>query len=249
MPAVFVHGNPETAAIWGRLLAQLDRTDVETLSPPGFGAPVPDDWGATRAEYVNWLIGELEAFDEPIDLVGHDWGGGHVMAVAMQRPDLLRSWSIDVAGIFHPDYEWHEMAQQWQKPDVGEETVKAMIEGAEADKIANYEALGMPIDVATELAAATNETMGRCILALYRDATKPALQEAAAQLPAAAARPGLVIVASDDHYVGTEAMARGTAERAGATVTVLEGVGHWWRLQNPAAGAAVLQDFWNGVAD
>ena len=247
MPAVFVHGNPETAAIWGPLLAALGRHDVVALSPPGFGTAVPDGWGATRAEYLDWLVQELEAIGEPVDLVGHDWGGGHVMALATVRPDLVRSWSIDVAGIFHPDYVWHDMAQLWQTPDVGEETVKAMVETPRADRIANYEALGMPPDVAAELADALDETMGRCILGLYRDAAQPALIEAAANLPAAAARPGLVIVASEDHYVGDEAMARHSAEAAGAAVTVLNGVGHWWMLQDPVAGAAALEAFWNGT--
>ena len=43
---VFVHGNPETAAIWDPLIAALGRDDVVALSPPGFGAPTPDGWAA-----------------------------------------------------------------------------------------------------------------------------------------------------------------------------------------------------------
>jgi len=74
---VLVHGNPETTAIWDPLLAALGRDDVETLSPPGFGAPVPEGFGATTDDYVAWLVGELEAKGAPVDLVGHDWGGGH----------------------------------------------------------------------------------------------------------------------------------------------------------------------------
>ena len=247
MPAVFVHGNPETAAIWRPFLATLDRDDVVTLSPPGFGAPTPRGWGATRLEYLAWLVSELGALDGPIDLVGHDWGGGHVMGVAMNHPELIRSWSIDVAGIFHPDYVWHDMAQLWQTPDVGEETVAAMVSAPTETKAENYQALGMPPDVAIELAAAADETMGRCILALYRDAAQPALSQLAADLPKAAARPGLVVVASEDHYVGTEAMARSAAAEAGATVEVLTGVGHWWMLQDPAAAAVIYDQFWRNL--
>ncbi len=47
MPAVFVNGNPENAAIWEPLLAELDRTDVTRLSPPGFGAAISDDFDCT----------------------------------------------------------------------------------------------------------------------------------------------------------------------------------------------------------
>ncbi|MDT5218539.1 MAG: hypothetical protein QOF15_644, partial [Mycobacterium sp.] len=37
MTVVLVHGNPETAAIWGPLVDALGRKDVVRLSPPGFG--------------------------------------------------------------------------------------------------------------------------------------------------------------------------------------------------------------------
>ena len=117
MTAVFVHGNPETAAVWGPLLAELDRDDVVCLSPPGFGAPLSDGFGATVAEYRDWLVGQVEALGEPVHLVGHDWGGGHVVNLAMTRPDLLLSWTTDIIGVFDPDYVWHPLAQVWQRPE------------------------------------------------------------------------------------------------------------------------------------
>jgi pimeloyl-ACP methyl ester carboxylesterase len=103
----FVHGNPETAAVWDPLLAELERAGVSRaelvcLSPPGFAAPWPAGFGATVRDYRDWLIGELTDVGEPVDLVGHDWGGGHVVNVAMSRPDLIRSWASDVVGIFDP---------------------------------------------------------------------------------------------------------------------------------------------------
>lgn len=42
MTIVLVHGNPETDAIWGPLVDALQRDDVVRLSPPGFGAALPD---------------------------------------------------------------------------------------------------------------------------------------------------------------------------------------------------------------
>jgi pimeloyl-ACP methyl ester carboxylesterase len=51
MTMVFVYGNPESEALWGPLLAELGRDDVLRLSPPGFGSPVPDGFGATVPEY------------------------------------------------------------------------------------------------------------------------------------------------------------------------------------------------------
>lgn len=247
MVAAFVHGNPETAAIWGPLLAELGLDQAVTLSPPGFGAPVPDGWPATRQAYLDWLVSELESIGEPVDLVGHDWGGGHVVGVAMTRPDLLRSWCIDVAGIFHPDYTWHDMAQVWQTPGEGEDAIQAMVDTPVADRAAMFAELGMTAEVAADVAAGTDETMGRCVLALYRDAAQPALRELSTEVPAASARPGLVLIAEHDHYVGTPAMAAEVAANAGAGVATLSGVGHWWMLQDPTAGADALRSFWNGL--
>ena len=43
------------------------------------------------------------------------------MRVAATRPDLIRSWVIDIAGCTHPDYVWHDMAHVWHTPGAGEE--------------------------------------------------------------------------------------------------------------------------------
>jgi pimeloyl-ACP methyl ester carboxylesterase len=249
MPVVLVHGNPETDAVWGPLVAELTRTGVGPgsavirLSPPGWGAPMPDGWGATVEEYRHWLVGELEAIGEPVDLVGHDWGGGHAANVAMTRPDLLRSWCSDVLGIFEPDYVWHPLAQLWQTPGDGEAAVAAMV--AQPDgRLDDLESRGLNRAVAAEIAKGYDAAMARCILDLYRDAAQPTMARLGENLPAAAARPGLAVLATDDHFVGSDEMRRRAAARAGARVEVLDGLGHWWMVQDPARGAAVLRDFW-----
>src|SRR6185295_10577729 len=103
MTVVLVHGVPETAALWDPLRAVLGRDDVEALSLPGFGVPRPDGFGATKEEYVDWLVGELEARQ----------GGDPI--------DLVRSWVTDAAGIGDVAFEWHDFAKIWQTPGAGEE--------------------------------------------------------------------------------------------------------------------------------
>jgi pimeloyl-ACP methyl ester carboxylesterase len=114
MAAVFVHRNPETAAIWRPLLGALGRRETVTPSPPGFGAPLPADFGATSDDDHAWLVARLETRNDPVDLVGHDWGGGHVLRLAGSRPDLIRSWAIDITGCFGPDCVRHDNAVAWQ---------------------------------------------------------------------------------------------------------------------------------------
>ncbi|HEY4019316.1 MAG TPA: alpha/beta fold hydrolase, partial [Pseudonocardiaceae bacterium] len=189
MTVVFVHGNPESEAIWGPLLAELGREDVLRLSPPGFGAPVPDGFGATVTEYRDWLIEALTALGEPVHLIGHDWGGGHVVNVAMHRPDLLLSWASDVLGLFDPDYVWHDLAQVWQTPGAGEESLARMTGGTEQDRATGLAGLGFPPDAAAEVAKAQGPDMARCILALYRSAAQPAMAELGRDLERAAAKP------------------------------------------------------------
>jgi pimeloyl-ACP methyl ester carboxylesterase len=247
MTVVLVHGNPETDAIWGPLVDVLGREDVVRLSPPGFGAPLPDDFPATYLAYRDWLEGELENIGEPIDVVGHDWGGGHVVNLVMHRPELVRSWVSDIVGVFDPDYVWHDLAQVWQTPGDGEQLVETLLGGTVEDRAARMATFGIPNEIATALAAAQGPEMGRAILLLYRSARQPATAQAGRALEKAAARPGLSILATEDTYVGSEAIRRRAAERAGAQTEVLDGLGHWWMLQDPARGAAALTRFWDMV--
>jgi pimeloyl-ACP methyl ester carboxylesterase len=247
MTVVLVHGNPETDAVWDPLVEVLGRDDVARLSPPGFGAPLPDGWPATYLDYRDWLERELTKFDDPIDLVGHDWGGGHVINVVMHRPALVRSWASDIIGIFDPDYVWHDLAQVWQTPGDGEALVETMMGGTLQDRAEQLTGLGLTPAVATSLAAGQGPDMGRAILALYRSAAQPAIAEAGRNLENAAARPGLSILASEDHYVGSDEIRRRAAERAGARTEVLDGLGHWWMVQDPSRGAAALTQFWDSL--
>jgi pimeloyl-ACP methyl ester carboxylesterase len=247
MTIVFVHGNPETKAIWGPLLAELGRDDAICLSPPGFGAPLPAGFGATMFGYRDWLIDELTRIGEPVDLIGHDWGGGHVVNVALARPDLLRSWTTDVIGLFDPDYVWHDLGQVWQRPGDGEQLIESMMNAPWAELVERYAGQGMPRPVAESIASAHGDELGRAILTLYRSAAQPVLAEAGRDLPKAASRPGLCVLATEDHYVGSVDIRRRAADRAGARVAVLEGLGHWWMLQDPVQGAAVIRDFLRDV--
>lgn len=247
MTKVLVHGNPETAAIWRPLIAALEQRgvfDVVTVSPPGFGAPLPAGFEATPAGYVEWLAGELTQIGGTIDLVGHDWGTGHVLGLAAAHPELIRSWACDIIGLAHPDYVWHDAAQQWRTPDVGEEAIAGMLALPVADRAAMFEALAMPSDIAAEVSAAVNEDMGACILSLYRAADPEHLIDLGHRLAAAEPRRSLALSAENDAYIAA-ALNGPVAERMGSELVTLAGQGHWWMLEDPAPAADALADFWS----
>ncbi|HEY1180596.1 MAG TPA: alpha/beta hydrolase, partial [Phytomonospora sp.] len=237
---VFVHGHPETAAIWSPLLAELDGPPPVLLSPPGYGAPVPEGFGATVIDYRDWLIAELEALGEPADLVGHDWGGGHVLNTVMTRPDLVRSWVSDVLGVFDADYVWHDYARREQESD----GPAVRFSPDPETRVAAFVRAGMDERVARLIAEGQEEPMAEVAHALYRSAAQPVMSDLGRDLELAAKRPGLSLLATEDHYVGTVEQRRRAADRAGATTVTLDGLGHWWMVEDPAVGASVLEEFW-----
>jgi pimeloyl-ACP methyl ester carboxylesterase len=246
MALVLVHGVPETGAVWDPLRSQLARDDVVALQLPGFGSDRPKGFGATKEEYVDWVVAELERVqvDGPIDLVGHDWGGGFVVRVVSTRPDLVRSWVTDAAGIGADDFEWHEFAKIWQTPDEGEAFFEQQLALSPSDRASVFEMFGVPHDEAVAMGAWADQVMAESILSLYRSAVDVGREWGPdfSDVPA----PGLVLVPSEDPFLSAEG-ARKAAERAGATVADLEGLGHWWMLQDPAQGAVVLESFWASI--
>ena len=110
------------------------------------------------------------------------------MAVAMKRPDLLRSWCTDVIGVFDAEYVWHDLAQLWQTPGAGEEAVEAWASESVDQRAARLRSFGVTPDVATKLAVGYDMTMARCILTLYRSAAQPKMTQLGKDLASAAPR-------------------------------------------------------------
>ena len=251
MPKVFVHGNPETSALWRVLFDELRERgidDLEPLSPPGFGAPVPDGFRPTQVGYRDWLIAELERLGGDVDLVGHDWGAIHVYGVLAERPDLLRSWAADCAGTVHRDYIWHDLAQAWQTPEVGEQAVAEMFGAPQEQRAQTWASMGMRQDIAESIAAEQDgEVTGRCVLALYRSAAQPAMAKLGERLRRTPRRPGLVLIPSEDPYTGTPEMCASVASDVGAHTVTLEGQGHWWMFDGSTVAADALVTHWKAA--
>jgi pimeloyl-ACP methyl ester carboxylesterase len=240
---VFVHGVPEVPELWDKMRAEIGGDSV-ALSLPGFACERPEGFSATKDAYADWLIGELEKIGEPVDLVGHDWGAGLVYRVATTRSDLLRSWTADVANVLHPDYEWHDFAKIWQS-DEGEAFFETQNATPPEQRAALFEGFGVPADDALTMASKGDKTMGDCILALYRSATpNPYAHWGDNVTPTKA--PGLVVIATEDPFVD-EKLASEVADMLGAKTARLEGLGHWWPVQDPAKSADALQRFWDSL--
>lgn len=239
MTAVFVHGVPETPAVWAPLVGALDRDDTAALQLPGFGCPLPDGFEPTMYRYADWLAAELAAFDE-VDLVVHDWGAILALRVLADRPANVRSWVSDM-GDLGGDFRWHGTARTFQTPGEGEAAVDAMVSAGPDDKAALLVAVGVPEAHAAETARHLDRTMGLSILALYRSA----VDVGTAWGPGIDAidAPGLLIESGRDPF-RSPARVRRLAERTGADLVELPEAGHFWMLEDPPGVARVLAGFW-----
>jgi pimeloyl-ACP methyl ester carboxylesterase len=236
MPAVLVHGVPDTAEMWDPLVERLHRDDLVLVRLPGFGAPVPAGFTSTKDEYADWLAGEVSAVGEPVDLVGHDWGSLLTQRVATTRPELVRTYVLS-DGAVSSKFRWHELAKQWQTPGVGEEIMQLMT--AEAVAAALRDAGHPDSDGA---GARADETMKTSVLALYRSAVD--IADEWTPKPTSDGPPALVVWGARDPY-GPPPYGRAAAELAHATYVELD-AGHWAIVERPAEAAGALETFWAG---
>ena len=111
--------------------------------------------------------------------------------------------------------------------------------------VPGFEALGIPRPQATAFVEALDDRMGASVLALYRSAVPELLASWVADVGAMAARPGLAVRATDDGYTGDRHLVEEAAASAGADLVTLEGLGHWWMLQDPVRAASTLTSWFD----
>ena len=245
---LFLHGVPDSPAIWRPLIAALNLGDAPVAVPalPGFTGPLPASFPATKEAYADWAVEQAEALfaaHGPIDIIGHDWGALIAQRAAMLRPDLFRSWAVSNA-VIDPDYRGHRIARIWNTPILGEIFMAISRPAALAKGLVSQ---GMPADIAAEEAAQwANKDKRRAILRLYRSARGLSFEHDWARdidkLPAN----GQLVWGANDPYVELS-VAQRFAANTGTPLAVIEGAGHWAIAERPAEVAAALTAFWRGL--
>ncbi|WP_406485865.1 alpha/beta fold hydrolase [Streptomyces phaeochromogenes] len=242
MPAILIHGVPDTHHVWDGVRQHLTRTDVEAWDLPGFGAARPNGFGSSKEEYVDWLIRRLERVGEPVDLVGHDWGCILTLRVAYLRPDLVRTWAGG-NGPVNSGYVWHPLAKIWQDQVEGNRFMRELrAEPFAEDLAAGFD---VPIGPAKDMASRVDEPMKDSILKLYRSAVtmgaewEPGLSAVSA--------PCLVFWGALDPACQIE-FGRKLGASLHASEVVEMDCNHWPPLQRPAEVAEILEGHWSAHA-
>lgn len=240
---LFVHGVPDTAALWRPLqdALGLQPDSFRVLSLPGFATPLPDGFTCTKDDYAAWLVGEMEAAGEPVHIVGHDWGALLVLRAASLRPDLVSSWCVTNA-VIDPEYNGHRTARMWATPVLGELVMLGMRNKARLGE--GLIAGGMPPDLTREELPHIDKTMRQSILKLYRSAVGLRFRgewvEDLARLP----KRGQLFWGETDPYVQLEVAER-FSKRWGVPLHVARGAGHWACHERAQEFAGVLAAHWS----
>ncbi|CAO5166223.1 Pimeloyl-ACP methyl ester carboxylesterase [Frankia sp. AiPs1] len=244
MTIVLVHGVPETAGVWDAVRARLDGPSM-AVELAGFGSPTPPGFAGGRDAQVDWILRQLDAVPDPIDLIGHDWGSLLTLRIATAHPDRVRSWAVDVAAVSHPDYVWHDFARQWQTPGGGEQRMEKML-ATRADDSGNFFSqlvhVGVPPAECQKMASHFDATMASAILDLYRSAVPNVHTGWEAASSGRSVRPGLILQATADPFDDADRSTQ-VAQALGADVLRLEGLGHFWMVEDPAVAATAINQW------
>ncbi len=242
MTVVFVHGVPNTAAVWDPVRSVLSDRDTIAVQLPGFGCDAPAGFSGTRYAYRDWLIEQLETMNQPVDLVGHDQGSVISQGVILARPDLVNTWALG-GGVCADDFLWHRQARIWQTTGLGERWRDHFLRLDVDTRAAMMVAAGVPELDATGVAAGMDRRMFEHMLSLYR--SEPYLEDWAFD-PNSTYPRGLMLWGRDDRYQ-TADFGRAAATAAGARYHELA-CGHWWQVERAEEVATELMAHFSGSA-
>ena len=244
---VLVHGFASSLYTWKDVLPVLARDhDVVALDLPGFGqSDCPPDLSSD--EYPRVVLGLLDRLGiSRATLVGNSLGGSVAVAVAAERPALVRRLVlVDAAG-----FNLQEKKRPWVVRVVGAAPVSAVLDRLPVRRLLVELSLrqvffddtlvtSARVDEYLEpvLRAGAPQTI-RSLLAsrsLHPDAMQSLLSKVTA--------PALILWGREDHWIPVGDAERFAAALGGARVVVLDHCGHMPQEEQPAEVARLIGAF------
>jgi pimeloyl-ACP methyl ester carboxylesterase len=241
---VFVHGNPGPNQDWEDLLRRAGEFG-RGVAPdmPGYGAAdKPADFDYTSDGYAKHLAGILDQLGiSTAHLVMHDFGGAWGLVWAVQHPDAFASATLINTGVLL-DYKWHRLAKIWRTPGLGE-AFMATTSKRGFRMLLSHDNPRLPAAAADRLYEVSRGwPTKRAVLRLYRATPASSLGTLRAPLRELD-RPALVVWGTDDVYIPWQQAERQRESFPSARIQLLEGLGHWPFLEDPARVTEVVIPF------
>jgi pimeloyl-ACP methyl ester carboxylesterase len=259
-PALMVHGLGGSALNWTDLMGLLaDRLATRAPDLPGFGySPPPDDGDYSIAGHARAVVALIEQDGRgPVHLFGNSLGGAVSVAVASNRPDLVRSLVLIAPAL--PDYRPSRFRTQvalMALPGLGSVLSRRLAELSPAERVR-----GLLDLVYADPSTVPAERFEQAVVEVERRATLPYAVDALAASTrglvntflvtgsnapwARASRitaPTLLMYGREDKLVSSRVAPKAKAAFPDATVVVLPRTGHVAQMEHPELVARFVRE-------
>ena len=243
VPALCIHGWPQSSFMWRHLLPALAASGRRALAPdlPGFGDSPPDPPG-TYDRHVEALERfRLQVGLDRVTLFLHDTGGLIGLRWACDHPEAVTGLVITNTGFF-PDHQWTEISRTMRTPIQGE----ALMDSLSRDGLGTLlEEVSDGIDerALDEYWKGFATTAGRGgMLELYRSFDPDELKPYEGRL-AGLGVPTLILWGQQDDFIPLDYASRFAREIPGSKLVLLEEVRHFLFEDEPDRCAAEVLGF------
>lgn len=263
-PVLLVHGTPAAGGVFVPLVAQLRGVRAIVVDRPGCGLSDPLDFTGLTADRLRDIIEEwmgvvvTAVADGPVDLVANSAGGLAALVFVARRPDLVRS----VALLGAPAVEGMGLPVSMRAATFAPVACAvARHDVNRRDMRRSFKDMGHGDPMATGVI--TREDL-EWRYALSRDTDTYAHEMHLLRLAAtwrgprrewvvspreieSVLAPTLWVAGDRDPFASPERIRAWAAHAQNATVTILEGSGHQPWIDDPAAHARMLEDWWASI--
>lgn len=241
---LFLHGNPGSFKDWQRFVPQVGEfSRVVAPDMPGYGsAERPKKFNYTvdgYAEHLHALIVELGI--KKVHLVLHDFGGPWGLQFACNHPELVKSLTCVNTGPA-PDYVWHDFAQIWRKPIIGEIFQFLSTHWSLRFFLNRDNPKPLPLEFTKLMVKDIDWGLSRGMLKLYRATDLAVLTKKLERQLKQLNVPALTLWGEGDKYVPVK-HAQAQKEFFNAEIHTMPNCGHWPMIDDPELFESLLIPF------
>ncbi|KQV83289.1 alpha/beta hydrolase [Rhizobium sp. Root1220] len=252
---LFLHGFPETLLVWKHIATELaEDYEVHAIDWPGYGLssrPAPSKFSYSPRAYADILTAYINAAGidrSKLTIYATDIGSLPALLAALEDPGIAGKIVVgDFAPLDRPSYMYETLQNLKNEPSATK--TRAYMNQTSAEILANAYRRGLslekqfdlPTDVLSDMAEGWSHgdiTSADAFYHYYSHFTRDQtyLEAHLDDLKT----PVKVVWGEDDFYI-KKAMGEEFAQRIGAPLTLLQGVGHYPHLQTPQDTVAEIR--------